>query len=277
VVLGQVEQGAGVCGPGEAVGGLVNRAVLSRAGRLAALLVSRVARRVVQSRSKVAGFDEVICGQLVGEGCAEDATHERGENVGSLGDQAVGAGGDELEGVREAIVNATHELIMSAGLASLTTREIARRARVSEASIHYHFGGKTGLLQAVILDGLEPLKELGGEVIGGDTGERPVGEVLLALAQTLEGFFDRALPVLETIQADPRLRASFSKRLAAEDLGPHRGVELVERYLGAAQRAGRIDGNADTAAAALGLGRVLSSRVAAPPHGKATPTEAPLA
>ena len=156
-------------------------------------------------------------------------------------------------GVREAIVSATLELIASTGVAGLTTREIAHRARVSEASIHYHFGGKTGLLQAVILDGLEPLRKLSGEVLGDDIGERPVGEMLLTLARALEGFFDRALPVLETIQADPRLRADFSKRLAAEDLGPHRGVELVENYLDAAQSAGRIDPETDTAGAALGL------------------------
>jgi len=161
--------------------------------------------------------------------------------------------GRPSEGVREAILTATLELIASAGLANLTTKEIAARARVSEASIHYHFGGKTGLLQAVILDGLEPLKKLGGEVAGDDTGERPVGDVLLAIARTLEGFFDRALPVLETIQADARLRASFSKRLAADDLGPHRGVELVGNYLKSAQENGRIDGKTDTAGAALGL------------------------
>ncbi len=90
-------------------------------------------------------------------------------------------------------------------------------------------------------------------MVSGDAGDRPVGEVLLAIARALEGFFDRALPVLETIQADPGLRTRFSKRLAAEDLGPHRGVELVESYLRSAQTAGRIDRNADPAGAALGL------------------------
>ena len=161
--------------------------------------------------------------------------------------------GRPSEGVREAIVAATLELIASAGLASLTTREIARRAGVSEASIHYHFGGKSGLLQAVILNGLEPLKALGGELVGNDAEERPVEDVLLAIARALEGFFDRALPVLETIQADAKLRAEFGKRFAAEDFGPHRGVQLVERYLRSAQQSDRIDPQADTAAAALWL------------------------
>lgn len=166
-------------------------------------------------------------------------------------DQPTKKRGRPSEGVREAIVTATLELIASGGLASLTTREIARHAQVSEASIHYHFGGKSGLLQAAILDGLEPLKALGGELAGADAGERPVGEVLLAIARALEGFFDRAVPVLATIQADARLRAELSKRFAAEDLGPHRGVRLVERYLRSVQQAGRIDRHADAGGAAL--------------------------
>lgn len=161
--------------------------------------------------------------------------------------------GRPSEGVREAIVAATLELIASAGLAGLTTREIARHAHVSEASIHYHFGSKGGLLQAAILDGLEPLKTLGGELADDGAGDRPVGEALLAIARALERFFDRAVPVLATIQADATLRAEFSRRFAAEDLGPHRGVRLVERYLASAQHAGRVDRHADTGAAALWL------------------------
>jgi AcrR family transcriptional regulator len=132
--------------------------------------------------------------------------------------------------VREAILAAALDLIGDQGLVKPTTREIARRAGVAEASVFYHYKDKVGLLQAVILAGLEPLTALGSDVPARHP-DQPLAEALLRIATALESFFDRTMPVLETVQADAALRAEFADRLLEGDRGPHRGVRFVSEYL----------------------------------------------
>lgn len=131
-------------------------------------------------------------------------------------------------GAREAILTAAWDLISEAGLATLTTREVARRAGVSEASVFYHFGDKAGLLEQVVLAGLAPLKAPGP---GDGPGDTSLAGTLGRLATALEAFFDHAMPVLAAVQADAGLRRSFGRRLVDGDLGPHRGVQLLSQQL----------------------------------------------
>jgi AcrR family transcriptional regulator len=135
-------------------------------------------------------------------------------------------------------------LIDEEGLAHLTTREVARRAGVSEASIFYHFEDKVGLLQEVMVSGLGPLRELDVDLLERRTDE-PVEDMLTELAVELERYLARVLPVVETVQADGILRVEFAKRIAKQGLGPRRGVELVARHLLSMQRTGRVNQQAD--------------------------------
>src|SRR4051812_50101602 len=57
-------------------------------------------------------------------------------------------------GGREAILEATLALLRERGVARLTTRDVAERAGVSEASVYYHYTDKAGLLRAVFEAGL---------------------------------------------------------------------------------------------------------------------------
>lgn len=149
-------------------------------------------------------------------------------------------------GAREAILTAAWDLISEAGLATLTTREVARRAGVSEASVFYHFGDKAGLLEQVVLTGLAPLKAPapgpGGESLAGTLGR---------LATALEAFFDHAMPVLAAIQSDASLRRSFVRRLVDGDLGPHRGVQMLSQQLAVLSADGLADPGVDPSAASL--------------------------
>jgi AcrR family transcriptional regulator len=149
-------------------------------------------------------------------------------------------------GAREAILTAAWDLISEAGLATLTTREVARRAGVSEASVFYHFGDKAGLLEQVVLTGLAPLKAPGpgpgGESLAGTLGR---------LASALEAFFDHAMPVLAAVQSDASLRRSFVRRLVDGDLGPHRGVQMLSQQLTVLSADGLADPGVDPGAASL--------------------------
>lgn len=153
-------------------------------------------------------------------------------------------------GAREAILAAALDIISGEGLSRLTTREVAHRAGVSEASVFYHFRDKVGLVQEVILAGLEPLQGLDADLLAGRTGES-LEATLRQLAIALESFLDRAMPVVEAVQADAGLRAEFASRLAERDLGPHRGVRLVTGYLDEMRQRGAVRADADTGAAAL--------------------------
>ncbi len=153
-------------------------------------------------------------------------------------------------GVRNAILSAALEILSAEGLDQLTTRAVATRAHTSEASVFYHFGDKVGLLQAAVMAGLGPLKALDPAALGGTAGELPA-ETLTLITAALERFFNHAMPVMATIQADASLRQAFAERLVEGDLGPHRGVHLLGDYLRAMAARGAVRADVDCDAVAL--------------------------
>jgi AcrR family transcriptional regulator len=149
-------------------------------------------------------------------------------------------------GGREAILDATLALMRERGVARLTTRAVAERAGVSEASVYYHYRDKPGLLQAVFALGLAPLRSLNERGLG----EGDAGDVMARLAGEIEKFLDLVLPVIMAAQSDTELRDALAVYMRAEDLGPHRGVEALARFIGAQQEAGRMRGGVDPSATA---------------------------
>ncbi|HEX3616811.1 MAG TPA: TetR/AcrR family transcriptional regulator [Solirubrobacteraceae bacterium] len=150
-------------------------------------------------------------------------------------------------GGREAIVEAALEILRGEGIANLTSREVAARAGVSDASVYYHFGDRAGLLQAVFEQGMKPLKFMAGL----DLKELEPAAVIEASVAALERFFGDVLPIMLAAQADPALRASIAAFVEAKELGPHKGVKLLGGYLRAQQKAGRVSADADPDALAL--------------------------
>jgi AcrR family transcriptional regulator len=155
------------------------------------------------------------------------------------------------EGVREAILETTLDLIADIGVSRLTTKEIARVGGFSEASIYYHFADKAALLEGAILEGvLAPFQEFAAAF-----AERaPDGDVeamLIEFTAALTAFWEKVLPLLSAMQSDVELRRRFQQRVNALDLGPHRGVRLVAGVLQNAQERGRIRRDADATAMAM--------------------------
>lgn len=153
--------------------------------------------------------------------------------------------------MRQAILAAVPELIRERGLASVTTSAVAERARASEASIHYHFGGKEQLVEEAILGALGSLQSRAREV--GAAAQRPA-ESLHELAGALESFYDELIPLLVAVQSDPQLRRALGPKLARTDLGPHRAVALVARGVKAAKSDRPGEGDDADAAALLLVG-----------------------
>jgi AcrR family transcriptional regulator len=158
--------------------------------------------------------------------------------------------GRPSEGARDAILAATRELLDERGLARLTTNEVARRAGVSEASIFYHFGDRAGLVGAALEANLDSLRDFAGG-LAARAGLGELEQTLTEVSRRWERFFDRVLPLIGAVQADADLRAEFREHLRAQGYGPHRGVDLLARYLEAEQGEGRIRDDVEAPAAAM--------------------------
>ena len=60
---------------------------------------------------------------------------------------------------REALISAAGQLAAQLGFASVSIRAIARHANENVGSIHYHFGSKEKLFEAVVRSVLQIWKE----------------------------------------------------------------------------------------------------------------------
>ncbi|MBV6304273.1 CerR family C-terminal domain-containing protein [Candidimonas humi] len=89
------------------------------------------------------------------------------------------------EATRARILEAAGELFAAAGFAETTSKAIAARAGVDLASINYHFGGRGGLYQAVLIEAhrrfvdLADLRELAlSAVPAADKLKRLIGQIV---------------------------------------------------------------------------------------------------
>lgn len=69
---------------------------------------------------------------------------------------------------REAILQAAAELLARAGIAETNLRQIARRAGMSNGTLHYYFPSKDELIDALILKAVTPLHRRGWEIVQAD-------------------------------------------------------------------------------------------------------------
>ncbi|MCU1676268.1 MAG: regulatory protein TetR [Frankiales bacterium] len=148
-------------------------------------------------------------------------------------------------GGREAIVAATVDLLRERGASRLTTREVAQRAGVSEGSVFYHFGDRSGLLTAVINDGLRAFANVHS------AGAGDVEMTLDRFTAALEEFLDIAFVAMVAAQSDAELRTGMADHFVAHDLGPHRGVEALGGFMRRAQAAGLVRRDVDADALAM--------------------------
>src|SRR5438552_3392723 len=103
------------------------------------------------------------------------------------------------DGPRRDLLVAAYELIAHKGFEGLRTRAIASRARVNISTLHYHFGTKEALLEAVVLFVAQKFAGEGG-----------------ALART---------------PPDPTVRGHFERTLATFRRNPELAIVLQELAL----------------------------------------------
>lgn len=150
---------------------------------------------------------------------------------------------------RDVILDAAASVLRTRGLANATTKEIARAAGYSEATLYKHFRDKMELMVAVLhergpqfIPMLLTLRERAG------TGSVP--GILTELAAVAITFYRDGFPMFASIFADPAILNAHRDQLRAQNLGPHRANDGLVDYLRAEQALGRVAADADLEAIA---------------------------
>ncbi|AOS61515.1 TetR/AcrR family transcriptional regulator [Actinoalloteichus hymeniacidonis] len=136
---------------------------------------------------------------------------------------------------RDRIVKSAAEVMRAKGVTSATTREIAREAGCSEALLYKHFASKQELFVAVLRERLPRLPDLDDLV-----GTRTVVENLVELVEALLEFYVESFPMAATIFGSPALREAHRASVSQLGAGPEGPALLVQAYLEAEVRAGRL-------------------------------------
>ena len=135
---------------------------------------------------------------------------------------------------QQALIDATGELAAEEGFNSITTRNIAERSGENIGSIHYHFGGKDKLFEAVLLAACQcwldhPLKEI---LLGCDlqSKEGQAEAICQAVSRVASLLFDKETPswyrrvMYQVMQTENKLRDIFMFTVMDEE---HEQVEKL--------------------------------------------------
>ena len=161
-------------------------------------------------------------------------------------------------------------------MAHATTKEIAKAAGFSEATLYKHFQDKTELFVAVLAERLPRFVPLIAELTS-NVGERTVVENLRRVVAAAVVFYTDSFPISVSIFAEPKVLTAHRAGLRRSGAGPHKANAALAEYLAAERELGRIRPDADpNALAALLLGACFQhaflqqfadpSALAAPPE-----------
>lgn len=112
-----------------------------------------------------------------------------------------------MKDTKTEILNAAEYLFASRGPNATSLRQVIRRAKVNLAAIHYHFGNKESLLQAVLSRRLVPLNAERLALL--DKYERKSGKRAMPLPKILEALVGPAL----RLSRDPQQGGAVFMRL----------------------------------------------------------------
>lgn len=154
---------------------------------------------------------------------------------------------------RERILDASERLMRTIGLGNTTTREIARAAGCSEATLYKYFSSKEELF-AEVHQRLPAMTSLLA-VLREPPGRRTLEQALTETARQAALFYEASIPLAASLFADPGLLERHREGLRPLDAGPHKPLQALAGFLEEQRAAGRIRGDADPdIAAALLLG-----------------------
>ncbi len=136
---------------------------------------------------------------------------------------------------REALLNAARELFSKVGFDAATTKMIAAHACVNPAMIHYYFGGKAGLNEAMLREALQPLLDRVKAFEASEIPDLSLSEFFGMYMHTLaENPWLPKLMVREVLPDNGRLREIFVSEFAS------RAARMIPVLIRRDQAAGRL-------------------------------------
>ena len=144
---------------------------------------------------------------------------------------------------RERLIAATERLLGSRGLACVTTRDIARGAKVAEGALYHHFGDKAELILEVVLHGVGEFREV-LDSLPLQVGQNTVQKNLERVLESAFHFHYRIASLVCSLFADQALLARVRGAMNERCIGPGRTASILAAYLHAEQRLGRVSTNA---------------------------------
>jgi AcrR family transcriptional regulator len=152
-------------------------------------------------------------------------------------------------GTREDILGAAARIMREQGYARATTKEIARAAGYSEATLYKHFQDKTEIFLRVLQEETPGLAALLVQ-LDRSAGAGDLRENLEELVATAVRFYVDSFPIAVSLYSSRALLAAHRDRVRELGGGPHTPEERLTRYLAAEQRLGRLVPTADPRAVA---------------------------
>ncbi len=158
-----------------------------------------------------------------------------------------------VEDTRTRIIIAAREIFEVHGTRGTTTREVAVRAGVNEATLFRHFGSKAALLAAMREDACGV--ELFRNVIAGLAGEDIAADLQL-LMQTSFAHLNSRRRLMLISMAEDAVSGATEDPDGPEWRGPKQVLALLTEYFEARVGEGRLTGKPDTLARVL-LGMMM--------------------
>lgn len=135
------------------------------------------------------------------------------------------------------------------GLTRTTTKEIAREAGCSEATLYKHFRDKEEIFIRVLRERAPRLSDALVQ-LPSRAGEGELVDHLEEVARVAVLFYRQAFPMAASLFASPDLLATHRRKLELDAAGPHEATQHLAAYLSLEQNLGRIASGIDPNAAA---------------------------
>ncbi len=150
--------------------------------------------------------------------------------------------------VRQQLLAAARGLFAKQGFDAVSIRAVAEAAQVNPAMIHYYFGSKQGLYEAMLADTFGPLVERLSQVLASADDPSALSNFFSLYMRTLGANpWMPPLMLREVVAEGGRLRGWFIEQFAAK------GGGLMTRLIQREQAAGRLRADADPTLTALSM------------------------
>lgn len=157
-----------------------------------------------------------------------------------------------MASTRDAILDGALHVMQTRGLARTTTKEIARAAGYSEATLYKLFDDKFDLFLCVLFERLPTVGVADGDAAT-LAGTGSVAGNLQRIVVEMIDYYRAILPIGMSVFSDSGLLARHRDAVRARGPGPERITDGVRAYLAAEQAAGRVAAAAPIAGIAMAL------------------------